>query len=150
MTDPSLDPVLAYLREHSGRFSLGALREQLLQNGYDPATVDRAIAVFQDQPDPLAPRWRFGPWVLLIATFNSVLAIVLTMTLGGSPSEQQYWIFGPVAFAFMICLGEFFIVILLKIPRDTRRLGDVLLQGIGLFAGLAVVVLGGLCFMGPP
>jgi hypothetical protein len=149
-----LDPerqeaILAYLREHSGRYSLSALRQQLLQNGYDRATVDRAIAMFQEQPIPPAPRRRVWPWVLLIATFNAVLAIVLTIRFGGSPSQQQYWIFGPVILAFMICFWEFVIAVLLKIPRETRHLGGVLLQGIGLFAGLAVVVLGGLCFVGP-
>ena len=110
--------------------------------------MERAIAEFQEPPEPPAPRQGVSPWVFLIATFNVVLAIVLTMILGGSPSEQQYWVFGPAAFAFMICCGEFFIVILLKIPRETRHLGGVLLQGIGLFAGVAVVVVGGLCFVG--
>ncbi|HTG34941.1 MAG TPA: hypothetical protein VLB76_18625 [Thermoanaerobaculia bacterium] len=150
MNEPSLEPILAYLREHSWHYSLAALRERLLQDGQDPATVEWAIAMFKEPPTPPAPGQRVSPWVFLIATFNAVLATVLTMTLGGSPSEQQYWIFGPVAFAFMICLGEFFIVILLTIPRETRHLSGVLLQGIGLFAGVAVIVLGGLCFMGPP
>jgi hypothetical protein len=148
VNDPSLDPILAYLREHSWRYSLAALREQLLKTGYDPAAVDRAIAAFQEPPVPPAPRQRFRPWVLQIVTFNSVLTIVLTMILS-SPSKEQYWIVGPVILAFLVCLVEFFIVILLKIPRETRHLGDVLLQGIGLFAGLAVVVLGGLCAVGP-
>ena len=107
--------------------------------------MDRAIAVFKEPPEPPAPRRWFGPWPLLIAAFNSVLMIVLTMTLSGSPSEQQYWIFGPAAFAFMICFGELFIAILMLIPRDTRPWVGVLLQGIGLFAGVAVVILGGLC-----
>jgi hypothetical protein len=149
VNDPSLEPILAYLRYFAGRYNLAALREQLLQTGYDPAAVDRAIAAFQEQQALPAPREGVRSWALLIVAFNSVLATVLTMRFAGSPSEQQYWIFGPIAFAFMICLGEFFIVILLTIPRETRHLSGVLLQGIGLFAGLAVIVLGGLCFMGP-
>jgi hypothetical protein len=149
MTDPSLEPIFAYLRQYAGRYSLAALREQLLQTGYDPAIVDRAIAAFQEPPAPPAPHQSVWPWVLLIVAFNAVLATVLTILFGGSPSQQQYWIFGPASFALMICLGEFFIVILLKIPQETRRWGSVLLQGIGLSAGLAVIVLGGLCFAGP-
>lgn len=148
MTDPSLEPILAYLREHSGRYSVKALRQQLLQNGYDRATVDRAIAVFQEQPTPLAPRQRGWPWALLIVTFNTVLTTVLTIRLSGSPNKP-YWIFGPVLLAFMICFWELVIVVLLKIPRATRHWGGVLLQGIGLFGGLAVIVLGGLCFARP-
>src|SRR5437764_596067 len=101
MTDPNLDPIFDYLREHSGRYSLSALREQLLQTDYDRALVDRAIAVFQEQPTPLAPRQRFRPWVLQIVAFNSVLTIVLTMILS-SPSKEQYWIVGPVILAFLV------------------------------------------------
>jgi hypothetical protein len=145
-----LDPerqetILALLRERSKSASLSALRQQLLQGGYDRATVDRAIAVFQEQPDPPALRRRGWRWALLIAAFNTVLTIVLTMLLGGSPSEEQYWIVGPVILAFMVCFWELVIGALMLIPRDTRPWIGVLLQGIGLFAGVAVVVLGGLC-----
>jgi hypothetical protein len=145
-----LDPerqetILALLRERSKSASLSALRQQLLQDGYDRATVDRAIAVFQEQPHPPAPRRRFWPWPLLIAAFNSVLTIVLTMLLSRSPSEEPYWIAGPVVLAFLICCGEVFIAFLMLIPRETRPWIGVLLLGIGLFAGVAVVALGGLC-----
>jgi len=146
--DPNLARILDYLREHSGRYSLSALREQLLQNGYDAAAVDWALAVFQGPPTSPEPRQTAWPWVLTIAAFNAVLAIVLTIRIGGSPSQQQYWIFGPASLVFLICLGELFIAFLMLIPRDTRPWIGVLLRGIGLFAGVAVVALGGLCFMG--
>src|SRR3954453_17208472 len=73
MTDPSLDPIFNYLREHSGRYSLSALREQLLQTGYDPAEEDRAIAVFQEQPTPPASRQRVWPWALLVLAINAAM-----------------------------------------------------------------------------
>src|SRR3954452_18527844 len=74
MTDPSLDPIFAYLREHSGRYSLSALREQLLQTGYDPAEVDRAVAIYQqeDPPKLSPPVW---PKALLVAGANVLLVI---------------------------------------------------------------------------
>jgi len=144
VNDPSSEPIFDYLRKNSQHSSLATLRGELLEYGYDRATVDRAIAVYREQSPP-APR---GPWPLWIAAFNSVLAIVLTMLLSGSPSQQQYWIFGPAILTFLICLGELFIAFLMLIPRDTRPWIGVLLQGIGLFAGAAVIVLGGLCFVG--
>jgi hypothetical protein len=49
MTDPSLDPIFDYLREHSGRYSYSALRDQLVESGYDPALVDRALAIYQHE-----------------------------------------------------------------------------------------------------
>jgi len=147
--EPIFEPIFDYLRKHSEHSSLATLRGELLEYGYDRATVDRAIAVFQEQPAPPALRQRGWRGALLIAAFNSVLAIVLTMLFGGSPSEEQYWIVGPAILTFLICFGELFIAVLMLIPRDTRPWIGVLLQGIGLFAGVAVVAIGGLCFMGP-
>ena len=47
MNDRQLETALAYLNEQSGRYSLEALRKELLRTGYDPATVDQAIQTFQ-------------------------------------------------------------------------------------------------------
>ena len=136
------EPIFDYLRKHSGHDSLATLRGELLEYGYDRATVDRAIGVYRETNPPVPPR---GPWPLWIAAFNFVLTIVLTMLL---PSEEEYWVFGPAILAFLICFGELFIAFLMLIPRDTRPWIGVLLQGIGLFAGVGVIVLGGLCFVG--
>lgn len=141
MTDPSLDPILAYLREHSDRYSLAALRRQLLQTGHDPQDVDLAIDIFQHENAP--PRFRGWPWMVLIVVLNTVLTIVVS-----GPRSQQYWIVGVTVFAFLICAAEVVLALVFKIPRDTRYAAGVLLRGVGLFAGLAVLVLGGMCTLG--
>jgi hypothetical protein len=86
MNEPSLDPVLAYLREHSGRYSLAALREQLLQNGYDPAAVDQAIAVYR-QEVPSARAWPKTLGVVAIDGVLLVLVILLIFSGGGSVDD---------------------------------------------------------------
>jgi IS5 family transposase len=52
MTEPGPDPILAYLREHAGRYRVADLRERLLESGYDPAAVDRAVQVVQAENPP--------------------------------------------------------------------------------------------------
>jgi hypothetical protein len=135
------DPILAYLREHSERYSLAALRRQLLQTGHNPKDVDLAIDIFQhENAPPRSPAW---PWMALIAVLNTVLTLVLS-----GPSSQQYWIVGVTGLAFMICVAEVVLALVFKIPRDTRYGAGVLLRGVGLFAGLAVLILGGVCTLG--
>src|SRR5947199_4280129 len=113
MTDPSFDTILAYLREHSDRYSLAALRRQLLQTGHDPKDVDLAIDIFQHENVP--PRSRAWPWMMLIVVLDTVLTIVLS-----GPRSQQYWIAEVTALAFLICVAEVVLGLVFKIPRDTR------------------------------
>jgi type VI protein secretion system component VasF len=67
VTDPSLDPILAYLREHSGRYSPEALRQQLIQNGYDADRVNRAIQIHQgeNRPGSRMPVWLMAVLILI-------------------------------------------------------------------------------------
>jgi hypothetical protein len=55
MNDRELEKALAYLQENAGLYNLDYQRGQLLHAGYDPATVDRAIQIFQAR-GPEAPR----------------------------------------------------------------------------------------------
>ena len=139
-----LDPerqeaILALLREHSKHSSLEELREQILQNGYDPSAVDRAIAVYQEQnpPGPPASVW---PKVLLVVAFNAVI-----LALIGWASKGEYWFISVVIYGFLVGCVELVVFLSLLATRETRRWGRVLLQGLGLSAGLALVILGGLC-----
>jgi hypothetical protein len=136
MTESNLAPILAYLQENHGRYSLAALHRQLLQNGHDPVDVDWAIRIFQ-QENPAARPWVW-PWALLIVAFNTALTVLLSRL----PNEQ-FWVFRLVICAFLIGCGELVIGLLLKIPWQTRHLGGVLLRGLALFAGLGIVALGG-------
>jgi hypothetical protein len=77
LTDPSLDPIFAYLREHSGRYSDSALREQLLENGYTPAEVDRALAIYQQEnPPTFTARESVWPKAVLVAAANVLLLLI--------------------------------------------------------------------------
>jgi uncharacterized membrane protein len=142
MTESKLDPILAYLRESSGRYSTAALRKQLLATGHSAEDVDLAIQIF-DHENPAA-RSRYWPWMMLIVVLNTVLTIALS-----GPRSQQYWIVGVTILAFMICVAEVVLGLVFKIPRDTRYAAGVLLQGAGLFGGLAFLILGGVCTLGP-
>jgi uncharacterized membrane protein len=141
MTESKLDPILAYLRESSGGYSTAALRKQLLATGHSAEDVDLAIQIF-DHENP-AVRSRYWPWMMLIVVLNTVLTIALS-----GPRSQQYWIVGVTILAFMICVAEGVLALIFKIPRDTRYGAGVVLRGVGLFAGLALLVLGGLCMVG--
>ena len=55
MEDPVIETILAYLRENSGRFSLDAMRHELLQDGYDAAAVDQAIELFRRESPVSSP-----------------------------------------------------------------------------------------------
>jgi hypothetical protein len=74
VTDPSLEPILAYLREHSGRFSPEALRRELLQNGYDAASVDRAIRIYQGQAQP---KRRMPIWLMVLLIVIGVIVLLV-------------------------------------------------------------------------
>jgi hypothetical protein len=77
MSDPSLDPVFDYLREHSGRYSYSALRDQLLENGYDPAEVDRALAIYQQEnPPKFSARESVWPKAVLVLVANILLLLI--------------------------------------------------------------------------
>jgi hypothetical protein len=143
MTDPSLDPILAYLREHSGRYSLAALREQLLQTGYEPAAVDRAITVFQDQQLPPVPRQRVWPKALLVLAANAALTVV---TIGVGALDAGETVVTALGFTlFLLGCAEFLGGFALAFPEKTRPWGLALLFGFFLTVGLGILVLGGVC-----
>jgi len=74
VNDPSLDPILAYLREHSGRYSPEALRRELLQNGYDAASVDCAIRIYQGQA---RPKHRMPTWLMVVLIIIGVIVLLV-------------------------------------------------------------------------
>jgi hypothetical protein len=57
MDQSSLEPILAYLRENSGRYDSATLRESLLRAGYPPDEIDREIPWLPTpkSPAPLRP-----------------------------------------------------------------------------------------------
>lgn len=132
MTGPSLDPILAYLREHSGRYSLSALRDQLVESGYDPAEVDRAIAIRQQESPPTAPL-PIWPKALLVVGINAVLI------LRGSEVSESF------LFSLIFC-GELLGGAVLAIWQKSRVWGLALVFGFLLTIGLGILFVG-LCFL---
>jgi hypothetical protein len=141
MTDPSLDPILAYLREHSGRYSLSALREQLLQTGYDPAEVDRAIAIYQQEspPTPPVPVW---PKALQVMGVNIVVTLLAILALVSASGDAASFI---GLLLVVIFWGELLGGIVLAARRQSRVWGLALVFGFLLSIAFGILVLGGLC-----
>lgn len=71
MNNRHLEAILAYLNENSGRYTLEALRRQLLETGYDAETVDEAIRIHRENPSP--PRISFWPKAFGVVAVNVVL-----------------------------------------------------------------------------
>jgi hypothetical protein len=142
MTDPSLDPILAYLREHSGRYSLSALREQLLRNGYTPADVDRAIVIYQREHPPKAPA-QVWPKALLVAGGNILLVLLGILGLAESSGRMADLIgFVPL----LVVCGEVLGGIVLLFGPQSRIWGRALLFGFLLTLALGLL-LGGICIV---
>ncbi len=140
MTESDLAPILAYLRENHGRYSLAALRRQLLENGSDPVDVDWAIRIFQ-QENPAA-RPRVWPKALLVLAVNAVLAAI-TAGVGAARGGDVLSALGLVL--FLLGCAEFLAGFVLAFPEKTRLLGFGLLFGFFLSVGLGILALGGVC-----
>jgi hypothetical protein len=143
MPEENLDTMLSYLRENSGRYSLEALRGQLLAAGHSPEAADRAIAEFRAQsPPPERPVWRLA---LLVAAVDLVLlgaVIAMAASMPGLPDDL-------LTAAFLILPALYFVqlvagAVMLALPAR-RRLGKGLLLGGLLFVGVGILAVGGFC-----
>jgi hypothetical protein len=81
MNDWDVEAILAYLNENAGRYSLEALRGQLLQAGYAPAIVDWAFQVYQENasgpPPSSSSNARSCGLALLIGFLICVVLVLL-------------------------------------------------------------------------
>lgn len=139
MTDPGLDPILAYLREHAGRFGVEPVRRRLLEAGYDPAAVDREVRSFRDE-NPPGLRERVGPKVWRVLQVNAWLAgagIGLAYAPGVDGGVVE-----DIAFILLGILGaELLGGLVLAVPPRTRALGLALLAGFFLSTALGILIL---------
>jgi len=121
------EAVVALVREHSKRYSRDELRERIIENGYDPADVERAMASqLPERPVPL--------WLLLSAAFQIALTVVLTLNSRDFVPMTVVW-----------ALWVWFVIgILLGLLGPTRRLGRVLVVGTVV---CEIVVIGGLVLL---
>jgi hypothetical protein len=79
MPEPKEADLLAYLREHGGRYDLGVLREHLVSHGQEPMAVDAAVQSYlaersAGKPTGMSPLQTIGV-VLLAALSLGVLLV---------------------------------------------------------------------------
>ena len=143
MTDPGLDAILAYLREHSGRYSLAALRQQLLQGGYDPAAVDSAIQIFQGTNPPKTGE-RVWPRAWRVVLINALLMGAATALAAASAVPDDVKAAAGFTIVVILC-GEFVAGLGLALTEKRRTLGGALLLGFLLSTALGILILSGVC-----
>ena len=141
MSEENLEIMLSYLREHSGRYSLEALRGRLVAAGHSPEAADRAIDEFRmESPPPERPAWRLA---LLVAAVDLALLGVSFLVAIGAHS-LPYPVLVAIGFSLpVLCVAE--IVggaVMLAFP-GARRTGKGLLCGGLLFVGVTILVVGG-------
>ena len=145
MPEENLEIMLSYLREHSGRYSLEALRGQLVAAGHSPEAADRAIAEFRmESPPPERPAWRLA---LLVAAVDLAY---LGITFFAFISQQSLpdFILSAIGFSIPVLLLAEIVggAVMLAFPNK-RRLGKGLLFGGLLFIGVMILVVGGFCLV---
>jgi hypothetical protein len=133
-----LAPLLAHIEGHSRRLDPEALRERLIQDGYPPADVDRAIAISGEESSRKEPGRFRVLWVLVFNVFIFFIVINLNPNLISS------------AFYMLAITGvETFLGLVLKASEGTRNWGRALAVGGGIFfvpllvaCGLGALIVG--------
>lgn len=138
MHDKDLKALLAYLKENSARYSVDALRAQMVKAGHSPAEAEEAIAVFQGRlRPPEGPAWPLAVGIALFDFLLSWLLVTLFQRLGAGRISC-----GGAALLPLIYLGQVVAgVTALAAGRD--RQGRALILGFMLFCGLVLVILAG-------
>jgi hypothetical protein len=144
MNDPEIEKLLAYLNEQSGHFSLEALRRQLLDTGYDPGTVDRAIEIHRMDP-PEAPRPAFWPRAFGVLGIN-VLMVAAVLGIANLPRRDAELINFLQGVFLLLLGGELIAGLGLSLAGLARPWGLGLLLGFLLTVALPLLLLG-ICFV---
>jgi hypothetical protein len=169
--ETTLQAVLAYLRENGGRYDLRALRDHLLAQGYDPATVEAAVAAYREErrlaPPSAAPqeeRSGCAGGAFLVGFCAALLNLAYIAFWISSLSRGRRWADLPFAqygqrffdwgVLFVVEWGGGLVLVLSRRrlgPNSGfwRRVGEGLLLGPLLTIGLVVVLIAtgiGACF----
>lgn len=138
MHDKDLKALLAYLKENAPRYSVDALRSQMVKAGHSPAEAEEAIAVFQGRlRPPEGPAWPLAVGIALLDFLLAWILVTLFQRLGAGRVSC-----GAAALLPLIYLGQVVAgVTALAAGRD--RQGRALILGFMLFCGLVLVILAG-------
>jgi len=125
MLDPEVAPLLAYLRAHGRRYSLEALRLELLAQGYGAERVTAAIAQYQRELDAgtggevRSPSER-GIELAVLGMIAGVFVLVTGTCMGWNGSLNPDSADNPVSCSVMV-LGLALIVVSILWYRSRRR-----------------------------
>jgi hypothetical protein len=138
MHEKDLKALLAYLKENAPRYSVDALRAQMVKAGHSPAEAEEAIAVFQGRlRPPEGPAWPLAVGIALLDFQLAWILATLFQSLGAGKISC-----GAAALLPLIYLGQIVAgVTALAAGRD--RQGRALILGFMLFCGLVLVILAG-------
>lgn len=137
------DPLRAYVAENRDRYTRDAIRDRLLEAGYEPESVDAALAEAYAEPKtPSAVgrdrRWLAGAWVVILFLGTFVLFMATDM-------PQRTYGIGPAVLGVLLTIGSMISLVVINANRD-------LAEGItsGLLVGLLIpfiiaVAIAGLC-----
>jgi len=112
MPDANLDSLVAYLRLNSQRYSPEVLREHLVAQGYDPALVEQAMAVYRDEGFRTAQRGLSG-WKVALGCLAGLVvgaASFVSVLFGlcgpnGDGNTTSPWFFVLAAVLALLALG---------------------------------------------
>ena len=138
MHDKDLKALLAYLKENSPRYSVDALRAQMVKAGHSPAEAEEAIAVFQGRlRPPEGPAWPLAVGIALLDFLLAWILVTLFQRLGTGRISCGGAALLPLLYLGQVVAG----VTALAAGRD--RQGRALILGFMLFCGLVLVILAG-------
>jgi len=77
MPEANLESLVAYLRLNGQRFSLDALRQQLVEQGYDAALIEEAMTAYREEVSHTAGRGLSG-WKVVLGCFGGLVVGALS------------------------------------------------------------------------
>jgi len=133
-----------YLEEHAATYTPEALREGLLDAGYDPAEVDAALSGWDAQRVASGrsadDRRRFGTWAILLHLGVLVAVFVLIVALKGTSSVGTA-LLGCAVLSLFLLIGWAISSLIGRTLVPATGVGVALLA-----PAITAVVLGGSCF----
>jgi len=99
MPDANVESLVAYLRLNGQRFSLEALHQQLVEQGYDAALIEEAMAVYRGEASHTTGRglsgWKvaLGCFVGLVMGGLALVSLLLGLCPGGDGGANSL---GPI------------------------------------------------------
>lgn len=146
MPDERAEKLLAYLRLYGERYTVEALRRQMLSEGYSAEEIDAAVQQWsEEQRNEKGSVW--GP-AFLVALGDIALTALTTWAgmseIGNNPPWWNPSRFMAMALPFILIAQMGFGMGMLFFPSK-RRWGRILLFGFVVYIGLSILAGGVFC-----